>query len=242
MNIFYAILFNFLILLIGYLIGSFNIAIVMSKKLNNEDLRQQNSGNAGATNGLRTYGKKFGLIVFAFDTLKCFIPTLITIIVFNHGLSTFVDKYYLFSHFMGLGIIFGHIFPIYHKFKGGKGVSCTVGFLATLNPIIFVIAAISFFSIFFISRYVSLASILTAVIVIPFTFIPWMILSFSGKWLNVIGFIDITINKSFPISSLWYIQGIIYSIAAIIVIAAHHTNITRLIHKEEKKLYFKKIN
>lgn len=231
----YSFLINFLILIIGYFIGSFNISILMSKKIEEKgkDIRNRNSGNAGATNSLRTYGKKFAFLVFIFDFLKCFIPTIILVSIFNHAIYTYVDEYKLFSHLIALGVVIGHILPIYHKFKGGKGVACSVGFVAAINPIIFIIAAILFFTIYFIWKYVALASILTAILVIPFIFIPWIILEFSGAWLNVFKFIPGNMYK------FWYVQGIIFTIAMIFVITSHHSNISNLIHKKESKLVFK---
>lgn len=234
MFILYSILLNLSLAILGYLIGSFNIAIILSKRYKKDDVRNHNSGNAGATNSLRTYGVKFALIVFIFDALKSLIPILITVSIFNHVIPSFVNKYYLFSHIIGLGVIIGHIFPLYHNFKGGKGVASSVGFLMSLNPLIFLIAAIIFFSVFFIWKYVSLASILTAFLMMPFIFIPWMILNFSGKWINVLGFIGGEITK------FWYLQGIIYSIIALIVIVSHHSNIKRLINHTEKKMLSKK--
>ncbi|WP_027120640.1 glycerol-3-phosphate 1-O-acyltransferase PlsY [Mycoplasmopsis lipofaciens] len=234
MVIFYSILLNLAFLLIGYLLfGSFNTSIILSNKYKKDDIRKHYSHNAGATNSLRTYGKKFALIVFLIDIFKTFVPTIILAALLNHigSFNSFSQTYYISPQSLALGVVIGHIFPLYFKFHGGKGVACTIGLIATMNIIIFIIAAILFFTILFSSRMVSLGSILTAFILIPICFIPWLIQGSLGYWSN---FVNMS-NSMSNLQNYWYVSPIIYSIAAIFIICAHHSNIRRIIKKEEHK-------
>nr|WP_307920212.1 glycerol-3-phosphate acyltransferase [Mycoplasmopsis bovis] len=131
---------NLALFLVGYLLlGSFNTSIILSRRVKNDDIREHNSKNAGATNSLRTYGTKFALAVFAADVLKTLIPILIIAAIVNHiqAVKEFSLISYISPQAIGLGVVLGHIFPIYYKFKGGKGAACTVGLIISIN-IIFV--------------------------------------------------------------------------------------------------------
>ncbi|UUD35713.1 glycerol-3-phosphate 1-O-acyltransferase PlsY [Mycoplasmopsis caviae] len=228
--IFYSILLNLALVLVGYIsLGSLNTSIILSKWKKKDDIRLHNSKNAGATNSLRTYGMKFAGLVFAIDVFKTLIPTLILAAILNHVEQAYIfaSKYYMSPQSLALGVIIGHIFPLYFKFKGGKGVACTIGLIASINIILFLVAATMFFIIVFASRYVSLASIVCAIILIPLSFIPWMTSGILGYWSNFINVL--TIN-------MWYVSGIIYLIAAILIITMHHSNIRRLIKHSESKL------
>ncbi|WP_027334805.1 glycerol-3-phosphate 1-O-acyltransferase PlsY [Mycoplasmopsis felifaucium] len=239
MTIFYSILLNLLLVLIGYFcIGSFNTSIILSKKLKKDDIRQHNSKNAGATNSLRTYGKKFALIVFFIDVLKALIPILILALLFNliPSWHTFSRTYYISFQSIGLGVVFGHVFPIYYRFKGGKGVACSIGVIISINIILFLLAFILFMTIALLSKYVSLASILTASILVLFVWIPWLIDGPLGFWIN-----NVTLQYSFiKMSNYWFVSPIIYTIIATLVVVCHHSNIKRLINHQESKLKSKK--
>ena len=235
MSVLYSILLNLAFVCFGYLfIGSLNTSIILSKLWMHDDVRNYHSKNAGATNSLRTYGKSFALAVFFIDFLKTAISVFILAAMLNHieGFKNFASKYFISPQSLGLGIIIGHIYPIYFKFKGGKGVACSVGLAATINIVFFFVAAVIFFIIAAASRYVSLASVLTAAIMIPLALIPWMTQGILGWWPNFV-VKDLTDNY-------WYVTGILYSIDALLVIIAHHTNITRLIHHDEAKINLKK--
>ncbi|ADN68951.1 glycerol-3-phosphate 1-O-acyltransferase PlsY [Mycoplasmopsis fermentans] len=230
MNIFYSILLNLTLILIGYfLLGSFNTSIILSKWKKKDDIRLHNSKNAGATNSLRTYGKKFAATVFVIDVLKTFIPTIVLAAILNHACFDFAQTYYMSPQSLALGVIIGHIFPVYFKFKGGKGVACTIGLIATINIVFLLMASIIFFIVVLTSKYVSLASILTAAILVPFAFIPWMTSGILGYWTNFV----YEYHNCF-------VTSFIYLIAAILIIAMHHSNITRLINHTESKLGQKK--
>ncbi|MGV2393503.1 UNVERIFIED_CONTAM: glycerol-3-phosphate acyltransferase [Campylobacter lari] len=168
--ILFSILFNVFLLVFGYLfIGSFNTSIIFSRYYKHDDIRNYNSGNAGATNSLRRYGKKVAIAILFIDMLKVVIPVLIMASLLNH-IDFFINlrenNIFISPQVLGLGIIIGHVFPIYFKFKGGKGVACTIGLICSINIILFLIAALIFFSVVLSSKYVSLASILSASILI----------------------------------------------------------------------------
>ncbi|WP_406616835.1 glycerol-3-phosphate 1-O-acyltransferase PlsY [Mycoplasmopsis adleri] len=239
MNILYSILLNLSLVLIGYfLIGSFNTSIILSKRYKHDDIRNHNSKNAGATNSLRTYGKKFALAVFVIDVLKAFIPILIVALMFQliPGWKEFGTTYFISFQSIGLGVVLGHVFTIYYKFKGGKGVACTIGVVISINIILFLIAFLIFLIIVLTSRYVSLGSILTAALMLIFVWIPWMIDGPVGYWMN-----NVMRQTSFTaLSDYWYVSPIIYTILATLVISLHWSNINRLIKHTESKLKFKK--
>ncbi|WP_029513031.1 glycerol-3-phosphate 1-O-acyltransferase PlsY [Mycoplasmopsis iners] len=230
MNVLVTILINLALFLVGYLfIGSFNTAIILSNKLKKDDVRKHYSKNAGATNSLRVFGKKFALAVFLIDFAKVLVSVLILAILAQYA---FPKTYFISPQSVGLGIVVGHIFPIWFKFKGGKGVACSSALILSINIVAFVIAAFIFFTIAFKRKIVSLASILTAGLLVPFMFIPWMTQGVLGFWINNVAWND---NLKY-LSNNWYVSGIIYTLAAILVVAMHHSNIKRLIKKEEKRI------
>ncbi|MFI3227034.1 MAG: glycerol-3-phosphate 1-O-acyltransferase PlsY [Clostridia bacterium] len=137
-----------LIMVIAYLIGSFNFAIVISKTVLKKDIRNYGSKNAGSTNALRVMGGKLAAIVFAGDILKAFLAVLIG---FNLG----SDEGKLLA---GIFVIIGHIYPLYFNFKGGKGVATAAGMLLAFDLRMFAILFVIFFAVLFISKFVSLSS------------------------------------------------------------------------------------
>ena len=137
-----------LIAIASYLIGGVNFSIIISK-LKKHDIRKEGSGNPGTLNMSRTFGLKTGLLILLLDISKGLVPTLIARLAF--GDLTFAGAdfkvYYLSEYVAGFFVVLGHIFPVYFKFKGGKGIATTIGvFLATqwYIAIIFGIVAIAF--------------------------------------------------------------------------------------------------
>ena len=104
--------------IIAYLLGSISFSIIFSKKFAGFDVREKGSGNAGTTNVLRTLGKLPALITFVGDIAKAVIPILIIRIFFATA-----DNWYLLCLYCGLGVVLGHNYPYYLKFKGGKGIA-----------------------------------------------------------------------------------------------------------------------
>ena len=152
------ILLILLSLSVGYLLGSINPAIIYSK-VKGQDIRTLGSGNAGATNTLRNFGKKAALTVTLSDILKCVLSVLLA-----SFLARILKSDEVFSKiFAATGCILGHNFPLYFGFKGGKGVLVSVTALFMIDWRIGVAALTVFIVVFIISRYVSLGSITGAV-------------------------------------------------------------------------------
>ncbi len=158
-----------LCLILGYLLGSLNFAIIYSK-LKGDDIRNHGSGNAGATNVLRTYGKAPAAFVFALDISKGVIAVLLVRWVFGTS---------LLECCAALGAVLGHNFPVYYKFAGGKGVSTSLAVLLTLHYPTALIAMATFIIVVLISKYVSLSSILAAVAAIIAAFVFFRVNEFS---------------------------------------------------------------
>ena len=140
-----------LIILLSYLMGSIPFGFILTKILLKKDIREIGSGNIGATNVLRTGNKMIGYITLSLDILKAIIPLLI--IKFNH------PEFLLIS---ALSIFLGHVFPLWLKFKGGKGVATYVGMLFCINYILGFVFIICWLIIFIISRYSSLSSLIAS--------------------------------------------------------------------------------
>ena len=145
-----------LIILLSYLMGSIPFGFILTKILLKKDIREIGSGNIGATNVMRTGNKMIGYITLCLDILKAIIPLLI--IKFNH------PEFLLIS---ALSIFLGHVFPLWLKFKGGKGVATYVGMLFCINYILGFVFIICWLIIFIISRYSSLSSLIAS-LTIPF--------------------------------------------------------------------------
>ena len=135
-----------LLLVIGYCLGMIQTGYLYGR-MKGIDIRKAGSGNSGATNSLRVLGKKAGLIVFAVDLCKCFIPCLIVKAwAVSSGQQHMEDIYMLYLAF---GVILGHNYPCYLNFKGGKGISCFAGVMVLYCWQISVIAFYLFSYIFF---------------------------------------------------------------------------------------------
>ncbi len=148
---------DFFPLLGGYLIGSVSAAVLLSWVLGFPDPRHGGSGNPGATNVFRLAGKKVALLTLLFDVAKVFIPMwVVAASGFSHHLVLLTG----FATFMG------HLYPLYHGFKGGKGVASFVGFLLYANPLMALVWFLAWLAILLLSRFVSLAGILAPLPVI----------------------------------------------------------------------------
>ncbi|MBQ8408637.1 MAG: glycerol-3-phosphate 1-O-acyltransferase PlsY [Clostridia bacterium] len=188
----------------AYFIGSVNPAIIFSKLIYKEDIRSYGSGNAGATNTLRTYGTKMAILIFVLDLVKAAVAVLLGSLILTRGIGGAISA---------LFVVLGHMFPIYYKFKGGKGVACTAMCILMLSPAAFLVILAVFLLIAFLTRFVSLGSIICAML-FPF-------LSFIFYPQN--GFITLSA----------------FCIAALVVFM-HRENIKRLLQGKESKFSFKK--
>ena len=185
----------FIIGIISYLMGSIPIGLILTKIFLKKDIREIGSGNIGATNALRTGNKLIGYSTLILDVLKAVIPVLY--VKFN-----FPDVVYISA----LCAFIGHVFPVWLKFKGGKGVATYVGILFSLNIIFGLVFGICWLIIFFISKYSSLASLIGSLS------IPVYILILEG------------------LENVFF-----YIIMFILIFFTHRENIKRLKNKEETK-------
>ena len=142
---------------LAYIIGSIPFGLLISKA-KGVDIRKQGSGNIGATNVLRCLGKPLGITCFVFDALKGFLPA---------ALFPMIGKLDpTFGILFGTAAILGHNFPVFLKFKGGKGVATSAGVLLGVAPLAVVIGLIAWVVVFYASGYVSLGSIIAALVVV----------------------------------------------------------------------------
>lgn len=196
----------FLVMLVSYIIGSIPAGFIMGKLLKGVDIRVYGSGNIGAANVLRVFGKLPALLVLTFDVFKGYFVTYFFPIVLQGYISFFEIS--VSKSILGFCVIAGHIWPIFLKFKGGKGVATSIGVLIALDiKIAIIIFAVWLITLLFF-RYVSLSSIVASVIS------PLLFLVFNTG-----------------------IELILFSSAlAFIISFKHNENIKRLIEGTEKKI------
>ncbi|MCI5735389.1 MAG: glycerol-3-phosphate 1-O-acyltransferase PlsY [Eubacterium sp.] len=210
---------------VSYLLGSLNFGIIISKSLNKDDVRSHGSGNAGSTNMLRNYGKKYAVMTIIGDMLKVAVAIIISFIIVrkmgnislaeNGGAYILgIDARMFTKSFSGLFCVLGHIFPCFFGFKGGKGVATAGGMVFMIDWRIALILLAIFAIIVLITKYVSLGSIAMAVFYPVFIFIFY---------------------KSLPLTLL----SLIFTL---IVLLAHRENIKKLINHTESKIGSKKEN
>lgn len=161
----------FLVCGVAYLLGSINTSILISR-MYGTDIRRHGSGNAGATNTLRTLGKKAAIMVVLGDAIKGILAVALTgfLVKLCANLGAEVsDNFEMYRCCAGLFAIMGHNFPVYFKFRGGKGVLTSAAVIAMLEPVIFLCLLIIFVVIVAATRYVSLGSVCSAagLIVLP---------------------------------------------------------------------------
>ena len=202
-----------LCLVMGYVFGLFQTGYLYGK-INHIDIRNYGSGNSGTTNALRVLGKKAGLIVFAGDFLKTVFACLAARLIFQESPDT--DLYVLYA---GLGVVLGHNFPCYLKFKGGKGIASMAGILVSMDWRVTLVCAALFLGAVIITRYVSLGSIL---VVISF-FIQMLIYGTRG---------DYRVSGE-RIMEFFAVSFVLMAMA----IWRHKTNIKRLLSGTENKLW-----
>lgn len=148
----------FICIVISYLLGSINCAVLVSRMFYGEDIRTKGSGNAGLTNTMRVYGKHAGIYVLLGDILKTVLSIFITACVFGFQYA------YSFAlmpvlYLSAAACVIGHAYPVFFRFKGGKGVLCTAAAALVLSPLVFLIGIVIFLIVLFGTKYVSLASI-----------------------------------------------------------------------------------
>ena len=206
-----------LTLLVSYLLGCFNGAVVTSHFIIRDDVRKHGSGNAGLTNFYRTYGAKYALIVIACDMGKTLLSCLI-----GGYLMLCTNGNWTFGVLLGgIGCELGHIFPAYYGLKGGKGILSGGVLVCMLDWRIALIAWGLFILLWLLTRYVSLGSILVC---ISF-FIQVLVFGQMG----LLGLAGADLMEVYILAGVVMVLGIV----------RHHANIGRLMHGTENKFYFK---
>ncbi|WP_042223668.1 glycerol-3-phosphate 1-O-acyltransferase PlsY [Oceanobacillus manasiensis] len=183
--------------IVAYLLGSIPTALIVGKLGYNLDIREHGSGNLGATNTFRVLGFKAGSIVIVTDILKGTAATLVPLL-FNADVYTLV---------IGLFAVIGHTYPLFAKFKGGKAVATSGGIILGINPLLFVIMISTFLISLYLSKYVSMSSIIT-------------------------GFVAIIASLLFQDTGLI----IVTSLLTLFVVYRHKANIKRIRDKTEPKI------
>ncbi len=199
----------FVCALIGYLIGSVNFSIIISRLFYKDDIRDHGSGNAGSTNMLRTHGTVSGLLTFAGDLGKTAIAVIAGAFIYN----------LIGAYVAGFFCILGHVFPLYFKFKGGKGVATVAMVIALTNIRTFIVLTTIFVIIVIGTRYISLGSVLSVIL--------YPLVLFN-------------ILKLYNANGYEYIGVIVAFLIAVLVTVKHRSNIKRIFNHTESKLKFTK--
>ena len=195
--------------ILGYLIGSIPTAVWLGKRIHGIDIRELGSKNAGATNTFRVFGKKLGWVVLIIDVLKGTLASSMPLF-FSQYYMGYKDEELILQLTTSFAAVFGHVFPIFAEFKGGKGVATSLGIVIGINPISAGICLIIFLLVFLFSRFVSLGAICASIL---FPLVSYYIVGDDTR---------IMIIFTIVLSSL--------------VIVAHRNNISRLLKGEENKM------
>ena len=203
-------LFYIFTIILAYVLGSIPTSVWIGKYFHGIDVREHGSGNAGATNTVRVLGWRAGLPVLLIDMIKGLAA--VSLVWFRQDLFPSPDFFVSFQLILGVAAMLGHIFPVFARFKGGKGVATLTGVALAVQPW----ATLSCFGVFMVFlllfRYVSLGSIAAGI-----AFPLFVIFVFQTSYLALV----------------------LFSLAiAIIIIVTHHKNIRRLLQGEESKADF----
>ncbi len=208
-------------LLIGYVFGLFQTAYIYGR-MHGIDIRTVGSGNAGTTNTLRVLGTKAGLIVFFGDVLKTILAVVTVRLLFGNA---YADSIYLLVFYTAAGVIFGHNYPFYLGFKGGKGIASTAGLILSMPPVFILVGVIAFFGTFLTTHYVSLGSLLV-----------YLFLVIQLVYCGQTGFFEGMQQEALME---------MYIVAIFLMIMAywrHRSNIVKLVKGTERKTYLFKKN
>ncbi len=199
-------------LIIGYAFGCIQSAFIIGRLVGKIDIRDYGSGNAGFTNTSRVLGAKAGISVFLLDLLKLIVAYTVCSLIFDGSGSFLTGTSLLPGIYGGIGAVLGHNFPFYLKFRGGKGIACTLGLMLCVDWKVALLTYAVGFVIFIVKKYISLAS-LTMALLYPI-------------FMLVFGFDTEPVILMFILCALAYIK--------------HKSNIERLIHGNENKFRFGK--
>ncbi len=190
----------------GYFLGSINAAIIISTKKYKDDIRRHGSGNAGMTNMFRTFGKTGGILTLVGDICKTVFPILIGYLILGHS----------GAYISGLFVVLGHCFPIYYKFKGGKGVLAMFTMILLCDWPVFLMMIAVFAIIIIGTRFVSMASVMAAF------FMP----IFIDTWYRIIYANGAVAGIRMPIAFL----------ITLTVVLLHLPNLKRIMNREEPRV------
>ncbi len=205
--------------LIAYLLGSLNFGVIISKLVYKKDIRTFGSGNAGMTNMLRTFGKKAAVLTVTGDALKGVLSTIIARFIADYWVmfSTAAEARASFDqeltlYIAVLGAVLGHMYPLYFKFKGGKGMAVVAGAMIAVTPITLLLALTIFLFIAFGIKIVSLASVVASVSYLLITLVYFYV------------------TNTFSIINLVIGSGLV-----LMIVYSHRSNIKRLLNGTEYK-------
>ncbi len=199
----------FIIIILGYFIGSIPTAVWVGKAFRNIDIREHGSKNAGATNTFRVLGKRFGWFVLLIDVSKGVLAACLPHF-FTHMLLGYKDEFLILQLCGAFSAVVGHVFPIFANFRGGKGVATSLGIVIGINPYAAIVCLAIFLIVFISSRYVSLGAITSA---LCFPFISYFMINEDAR-----------------------IMIVFTVVLGVMVILAHRKNIDRLLKGEENKM------
>ncbi len=192
----------------AYLIGSIPTALIISRRFFDIDIRDYGSGNMGATNTFRVLGSKYGTIVMVIDILKGVIAASLYELLPFYGGNELQRTNFIIA--LGMASVIGHIFPIFANFKGGKGVATLFGMVLALQPVVALSCVGVFLFVLYLTRYVSLSSILAA-----------LMLPICVLW-------------------IWNENEVLYRVftllVALLVVFTHQKNIGRLLRGVESRI------
>lgn len=197
-----------LLIVLAYLIGSIPTSIWVSRRFFNIDIRDYGSGNAGATNTFRVLGSKWGSVVMLVDVLKGVVAT--SLYIFLPFYLTHEWERTNFMIGLGLAAVIGHIFPVWANFRGGKGVATLLGMAVAIQPLVAVCCIGVFLIVLYLTRFVSLSSILAGV-----SFMVFILFIFNEKE---------TLYRVFAV------------MVALMVVLTHQKNIGRILNGTESKV------
>lgn len=210
------IIWTVVIAVAAYFIGGLSPALLISRTVAGKDIREIGSGNAGATNVMRSMGVRYGILTFGLDVLKGVVPTLVALLCIDRHTAyapSFPYAPYA-AYLAGFMVIVGHTFPLLLGFRGGKGVATSAGMFFVLQPLVTAVLLLLALGIMFATAYVSLGS------VVSFALMP-----FTGFLIPAVG---------------WHF-GVFSLFVAVLVLWKHRENIERLIKGTENRIDPKKL-
>ena len=203
---------KFVLVIIAYLLGSIPFSYLLGRTIKHDDIRKHGSGNIGTTNAYRVYGKIIGTSVLILDTLK---SGLLVFLLTNNLILTETDL--LHPLIYGFAAVLGHVFPIWFKFKGGKGVAAYFGLLLAYAPWMALSILPVFLVVEYTTRYVSIASVFSTIVAF-----------YTGLAMYV--------GSSFDYYDLTFV--IILFLAVVLIFWRHKDNFHRIRQGTENKIKF----